>query len=86
MVNPWLSADMWSSTWQLARGNASNVSVGGTLSRGKTDRDLEIARTLSERQILHVHLEQRDELAVQGERAAQRRLSEAGADMDRINW
>ena len=75
VVNAWLSADMWSSTGQLVRGSASIAS----------DRDLESVQTLSERRHLHVYLEQKAELAVQGECAAQRRLSKAEADMDRRN-
>ena len=68
------------------RGNALNASVEGTLSRGKRDRDLESAQTLSERQHLHVYLEQKAELADQGECVAQRRFSEAEADMNIRNW
>ena len=49
VVNPWLSADMWSSTRKLVRGNESIASVEGTLSRRRRDRDLEGAQTLSER-------------------------------------
>ena len=56
--------------------------VEGTLSRGKRDRDLESAQTLAGRRNLHVYLEQKAELAVQGECAAQRRLSGAEAEMD----
>ena len=85
VVNPWLSANMWSSTWKLVRGNASSASIDGTLSRGKRDRDLESVQTLSERRNLRVHLEQKAELAVQGESAAQRRLSEAESDMNSGN-
>ena len=58
-VNPWLSADMWSRTGKLVRGGASNVSVEGTLSRGKRDQDLESVQTLSERKNLHVFSEHR---------------------------
>ena len=53
-VNPWHSADMSSRTGKLVRGSASNVSVEGTLSRGKRDQDLESVQTLSERKNLHV--------------------------------
>ena len=35
VVNPWLGADMWSSTSKLVRGNASNPRGEGTVSRGK---------------------------------------------------
>ena len=60
-------------------GNASIASVEGTLSRGKRVRNLESVQTLSERRNLHVYLEQKAQSAVQGECAAQRRLSEAEA-------
>ena len=68
------------------RGNGSSASVERILSRAERDRDLESAYTLSERRNLHVYLEQKGELAVQGERAAQRRLPEAEANMDMRNW
>ena len=42
---------------------------------------LESAQTLSESRILHVYLEQKAELAGQGECAAQNRLSEAEAEV-----
>ena len=54
-VNPWHSADLWSRTRKSVRGNVSNVCVEETLSKGKTDRDLE---SLSDRQNLHVDLEE----------------------------
>ena len=57
VVNPWLSADMWSCTRKLLRGNESISSVEGTLSRGKRDRDLDSVQTLSEKRNLHVYLE-----------------------------
>ena len=68
------------------RGSESILIVEGTLSRGKRDRDLESAQTLSERENLHVDLEQKAELAVQGKCAAQKRLSEAEAEKDIRNW
>ena len=46
---------------------------------------MESAQSLSERRNLHVYLEQKAELAVQGECAAQNRLSEAEPEMDIIN-
>ena len=55
------------------RGNESIASVEGTLSSGNRDRDLESAQTLSGRRNLHVFLEQKAELAVQGACAAQKR-------------
>ena len=63
------------------RGNETTSSVEGILSRGKRGRDMESVQTLSERKKLHVHLEQQAQLVVQGECAAQRRLSEAEAEM-----
>ena len=64
------------------RGNESISSVEG----GKRDRDLESLQTLYERRNLHAYLEQEAELAVQGEGAAQKTLSEAEAEMDIRNW
>ena len=68
------------------RGKVSVSSVEGTTSAGKRDRNLESAQTLSERRNLHVHLEQKAELAVQGECAAQKRLSEAETEVDICIW
>ena len=65
------------------RGDVSNVTVEETLSKGNRDQDLE---SQSDRQNLHAYLEQKAESAVRGKCAAQRRLSEAEADMDIINW
>ena len=70
-VNPWLGADMWFRTWKILQGSASNASVEGTLSRGKIGRDLDSVQNLSERRNLHVYLERKAELAVQGVFAAQ---------------
>ena len=58
-LNPWLSADLRSRTRKAVRGCVSNTSVQGTLSRGTRDRDLEREQTLSEKQNLHVYLEQK---------------------------
>ena len=55
------------------RGNEAISSVEGTLSRGKRDRDLESAQTLSEWRNLHAHFEQEVELAVQGKGVAQKK-------------
>ena len=74
VVNPWASADMWSSTGQLVRGNASNASVEGTLSKGRRDRALEGVQTVSERRNLHIYIEQKAELAVQGECAGSEKI------------
>ena len=65
------------------RGLDSISNVEGTLSRGKRDRDLDSVQTLSERRNLHVYLEQKAELTVQGDCAAQKRLSEAEAEMNK---
>ena len=73
VVNPWLSADTWSSTRKLVRGTESIASVEGTLWRGKRDRHLESAKTPSGRRNLHVHLEQKAEKAVQRECAAEKK-------------
>ena len=43
-------------------------------------------RTLPERRIFHAFLEKKAELAFQGECIAQKRLSEAEAEMDRRSW
>ena len=64
------------------RGNESIASVEDSVPRGKRDRDLDSAQTLSERANLHVYLEQKAESAVRGECAAQKRLSEAETDME----
>ena len=47
---------------------------------------MERVQTLSERRNPHVYLGQKAELAVQGECAAQKRFSEAQAEMDIRNW
>ena len=88
-VNPWLGEETWSArSRKVLRGNASNLSVEEMYSNGKRDRDLESVRTLSERKDMHVYLEQKAELAVRQECAAQKRLSEAEAEagMDMRNW
>ena len=79
-------SDMWYRTRPLVRGSASNASVEGMLLRGKRDRDLESAQTLSEKQNSHVYLKHKAKMAVRGECAAQRRLCAAEADMDMRNW
>ena len=68
------------------RGSASIASVDGTLSRGEKGRDLESVPTQSERQSIHVYLEQKADLADQGASAPHRNLSEAEADMNMRNW
>ena len=68
------------------RGSASNASDERIMSGGNRNRDLESVQTLCERQILHAYLVQEAGLAVQGECAAQKRLSEAEAEMDIRNW
>ena len=77
-------AEMWSArSRKLLRSDVSNIThVEETYSKGKRDRDLESVRTLSGRKVLHVYLEQKADLAVRHECAAQRRSSEAEADME----
>ena len=65
------------------RGNESISSVEGTMSRGKSDRDLESVQILSERRKLHAYPEKKHKLAFQGECAAQKKINlslEAGKD------
>ena len=62
-------------------------SVEGNLSRGKRERSRSGKCANSVRkEISHVYLEQKAELAVQGECAAQKRFSEAEAEMVIRNW
>ena len=68
------------------RGDVSSVSVEETFSKGKRIRDLKRVQPLSERQNLHVYIEEKAELAVGRECAAQRRLSETEADMEIRSW
>ena len=75
-----------SRTWKLVRGNESIASVEDSVPRGKRDRDLVSGQTLSERENLHVHREQKAESAVRGECAGQKRLSEAETDMEIRIW
>ena len=80
VVSPWLSADLG------APGNWCEVMSPFQVLRrlcreGKRDRDLESVQSLYERRNRHVYFEQKAELAVQGECAAQKRLSEAEAEM-----
>ena len=53
---------------------------------GKRDRDLNSVRISSERRSLHNYLERKAESAVQGENVAQKRSSEAEADMEIKSW
>ena len=64
----------------------SHFQVERSLSRGKRHRDLEIEQILSEKRNLHAYLVQKAEVGFQGECAAQKRFSEAEAEMDRRNW
>ena len=84
-VNSWPGADMWPSTRKLVRGNDSISSVEGTLSRGRRDRDLESAQTLSERRNLHVTGSRKLNWLFK-ENTQLRKMSEAEADMDKRNW
>ena len=62
------------------------ASIEESVSREKRDRYLNVAQTLKDRQHLQNFLEQKAELAVRGDNAAQKRLSEAEADMEIRNW
>ena len=53
----------------------------GLCRKEKLDRDLESAQTLSERRNLYAYFEQKAEWLVGGEYAAQKRLSEAEAEL-----
>ena len=86
VANPWLSADMCASIGKPLRGNESALIVERMLSRRKRDRDLDSANIQSDRHSLYVYLEQKGELAVQGQYSAQRQLSEAEADTDVRKW
>ena len=70
--------------------NLDRKSVISTLfrseSKGKRDRDQNVVHSLRDRENIHKIVERKAELAVQGECEAQRRLSEAEADMDIRNW
>ena len=68
------------------RGSDSVASVEESVSREKRDRDLKSVRTPSRRQKLHHYLERKAESAARGENAAQKRPSEAEADMEIRSW
>ena len=76
---------MWSCTRKQVQGNESISSVERDFVERKRDRDSESVQTLSKSRNLHVYLEQKAELAVEGECAAQKK-SEAEAEMDVRNW
>ena len=61
------------------RGTEFVASVEVSVSREKRDQDVYSARTLKDRQHLYDYLERTAELAVRGESAAQKRLTEAEA-------
>ena len=73
MISPWMGADLWS-TKKLVR---------DVVERKERDRHLESVQTLCLKKFLHVYLYQKAELAVKGECAAQKRSSEAEAEMDK---
>ena len=60
--------------------------VQESVSREKRDRDLNVVQTLKDRQNLHKLLERKAELVVRREKSAQKRLSEAEADMEIRSW
>ena len=53
------------------------------MSRNKGDQDLNSAQTMSDGHSLYEILERKAECAAQGENSAQKRLSEAEADLER---
>ena len=61
-------------------------SLFGSVSKGKRDRDQNVVHTFRERQHLHKICERKAELAVRGEKLAQRRLHEAEADVEVKHW
>ena len=63
-----------------------NEFVASVASRRKRDRDLNRVRTCSEGQHLHDYLERKAELALRGESAVQRRLTDAEADLEVRRW
>ena len=83
---PWVSADVRASIGKPLRGNESISSAERVVSTGKRDRDLDSVKIQSDRHSLYVYLEQKAEIAVQGDYSAQRRLAEAEADMDVRKW
>ena len=60
----------------------SVASLFGSVSKGKRDRDQNVVHTFRERQNLHKICERKAELAVRGEKLAQRRLHVAEADVE----
>ena len=54
--------------------------------RGKRDREWNSVQTMSDRQSLHEFLQRKAESSVRGESAAQKRLSEAEADLEIRRW
>ena len=76
-------ASSFSGTGKLVQGNKFVASVA---SRGKRDRDLNRVRTFSDRQHLHDCLERKAELALRGQSAVQRRLTDAEADLEVRRW
>ena len=67
---------------KLVRGNEFVADVEESVLRRKRDRDLNSVQTLPDRQNLHELLERKAESARRGESAAQKRLSEAKADLE----
>ena len=76
-------ASSFSKRWETSvLGNEFVASDEECASRGKWDRDLNSVPTLSYRQHLHDYLERKAGLAVRGESAARKRLTEAEPEME----
>ena len=87
VVNPWQTSNLGSS-WKQEQGNKSCLSVERSLLKGKRDREfgsVSFSQHEQERN-LHEYLEKLAERALQGECAAQNRLSEAEVEMNRRSW
>ena len=56
------------------------------VSKTKRDRDQNVVQSLRDRLNLHKFLDRKAEFAVKGEKLAQQRLHEAGAEVETTNW
>ena len=74
----------------LTKVSADNDSVACRTSIKETcakrDRDQDVVQTFRDRQILHEILERKADLAVRGEKLAQRKIFEAEAEVEARNW
>ena len=77
---------LFSGAKKLVRGNEFVAGVEESVLRRKRERDLNSVQTLSDRQNLHRNQERKAGSAVRRESAAQKRLSEAEADLEIRRW